>query len=157
MKMNIVNKYLLGAALLYILPATTMADNNHGYFCGVNNETIRLKAGQIALTFTLDLGEQTVKSQHRRTIIPIIRTDDNSHSVELAPVVISGRTRALKDRRSGNSYVPTDKPYITLEGNKTRFVEYKANVDRQPWMDKARLILREEVVGCACSSCSWSG
>lgn len=148
--MNIINKCLLGAVLLYIQPATTMADNNHGYFCGVNNETIRLKAGQIALSFTLDLGKQTVKSQHRRTIIPIIRTDDNSHSVELAPVVVSGRTRALKDRRSGNSYAPTDKPYITLEGKKTRFVEYKANIDRQPWMDKARLILREEVVGCAC-------
>lgn len=49
--MNIINKCLLGAVLLYIQPATTMADNNHGYFCGVNNETIRLKAGQIALSF----------------------------------------------------------------------------------------------------------
>lgn len=150
MKMTRINRCLLEAFLLCMLPVTTQADGGRHYICGVENETIRLKGGQIALKFTIDLGEQPVESQHRRTITPIIRTGDNSRSVELAPVVISGRTRALKDRRSDRLYVPTCKPYVALEGNKTRMVEYEASIDRQPWMDNARLILRDEVVGCDC-------
>ena len=146
------NKWALGL-WLFLVPCTYLhADSKSLYDCHVINERIRLSKGRVSLSFTIDLGEQPIGRQHRRVITPVIRTADYSRSIELSPVVVTGRNRAIKDRRSARTSATPEKVYIGMTGRKDRklYVEYVAEVEHSRWMDEAELVLRDEVEGCAC-------
>lgn len=152
--MNImsINKCTLCLCLLFVPCAYLCAESEPEYTCHVSNKNIFLKKGRISVSFTIDLGEHTVNKQHRRVITPIIRTTDNSKKMELNPVVITGRNRAIKDLRSANTDYRWKEAYTYMTGkeSKHRYIDYQVEVEHHKWMDNAELVLYEEVEGCAC-------
>lgn len=140
-------------ALFCCLTLPLSADNLPDYRATVSNERLKVRGTQVEISFTLDLGERVVQTQHRRVITPVIATADGSHTLLLQPVVVNGHNRAIKEQRAGRSAAAAyGDPYVVLTGNKAanRTVDYRVTAPYDPWMDNARFTLREEVTGCAC-------
>lgn len=145
------NSYIL--ALLCLLAATTArAESDPQYTATISADTIHTAKGRVNISFTLDLGERIVYSQHKRIVTPIICTADRSRQLSLPAVVVNGHNRAIKELRTGQTEGQPADTYVTLKGNKqaNRLVSYRTQVDYQPWMEQAHLVLRQDVLGCAC-------
>lgn len=145
------NSYIL--ALLCLLAATiARAESDPQYTATISADTIRTAKGRVNISFTLDLGERIVYSQHKRIVTPIICTADRSRQLSLPAVVVNGHNRAIKELRTNQAEGQPADTYVTLKGNKqaNRLVSYHTQVDYQPWMEQAHLVLRQDVLGCAC-------
>ena len=144
--------FLLAFALAGAIKGALQAEELPDYVSSVRNESIRLDSGMVSVSFTLDLGNHIVDKQHKRIVTPVIISHDGNHEVSLPPIVANGRLRAIKDRTNGLDRAEAEDAYRVLTGNReeNRLVDYHATVAYQPWMDNARLSLREEVTGCNC-------
>ncbi len=145
-------KVFIFALLLGLATTAARAESDPQYAARILADTIRTARGQVSIRFTLDLGEDIVRSQHKRIVTPVICTPDRSRQLSLPAVVVNGRQRAIKEQRDGqNNATPAD-TYLTLTGNRreNRLVGYRTQVDYQPWMEQAELMLRQDVWGCAC-------
>ena len=120
------------------------------YIATATDRSVRLSKGQVEVSFMLDLGERIVYANHQRRVTPVLVSADGTRQAELPAVVANGRNRAIKLQKEPQN---NDKEaYVTLRGNKeeNRHVSYRAAIAYEPWMDNARLSLREEVTGCNC-------
>ena len=118
------------------------------YIATATDRSVRLSKGQVEVSFMLDLGERIVYTNHQRRVTPVLVSADGTRQAELPAVVANGRNRAIKLQKEPQN---NDKEaYVTLRGNKeeNRHVSYRAAIAYEPWMDNARLSLREEVTGC---------
>lgn len=131
---------------------TLQAAQEPEYTLRISNDSIKIIKGKIAVSFRLDLGEHMVYNQHKRIITPVICTHDYKTEVTLPAVIINGRNRSIKEQRSGLTGGESENTYIVLTGNdaENKSVNYHIRTDYIPWMEQARLIVRQEVTGCAC-------
>lgn len=145
-------KLFIFALLLGHAATSAFAESDPQYTATITADTIRTAWGRVSIRFTLDLGENIVRSQHKRIVTPVICTPDRSRQLSLPAVVVSGRHRAIKEQRDGRDNTMPADTYLTLTGNRreNRLVGYRTQVDYQPWMEQAVLIVRQDVVGCAC-------
>ena len=140
-----------GWAALLAMWVPALAGNTPEYISTISSDTVRVEKGEVKVVFTLDLGRHIVNSLHKRILTPMLVSPDGKRHADLPPVVASGRQRAIKEERTAAS-VQAANPYLVLRGNKAenRVVAYRASLPYEPWMQYARLSLREEVVGCDC-------
>lgn len=119
------------------------------YSLTIVREHAAVQAHRVAVDFTLDVGAKEIRSNHKRVITPVVEAHDGSREIALSPLVYVGRKRAMKELRDNlpalEAYTPRP-----VEGETGNHVNYRALLDYEPWMEDARLILREEVIGCAC-------
>lgn len=145
------NRYLL-FMLCLLAAAVLRAEQEPDYTFRISADSIRTAGGRVSISFTLDLGERIVYSQHKRILTPVICTADRSRQLDLPAVVVNGHNRAIKEQRVAQAALQPADVYLTLTGNRpsNRMVSYQARVDYQPWMEQAVLTLRQDVLGCAC-------
>ncbi len=146
-----INKYT-SCLLGLFFSASLYGEKLPVYTSDISNEHVRMKGEQVVVNFTLDLGSCIVKSQHKRIITPVISAQDGTQEIELPPIIAGGRNRALKELRSNTAGDDASNAFCVLFGNKKedRIVHYQTAVTFHPWMERARLSLREKVTGCAC-------
>ncbi len=145
------NRYLF--FILCLLAAVALrAEQDPDYTFRISADSVRMAGGGVSISFTLDLGERIVYSQHKRILTPVICTADRSRELDLPAVVVNGHNRAIKEQRAGRAAEQPAGVYLTLTGNNpaNRMVSYRTQVDYQPWMEQAHLVLRQDVLGCAC-------
>ena len=128
------------------------ADETPDYVSTATGEQVRLHKGRVEISFTLDLGERVVYTNHRRIVTPVLVSADGRQEASLPSVIVSGRNRAIQEEKARRDEQRETPVFVAMRGNKpeNRVVSYQASADYQPWMDDARLSLREEVVGCRC-------
>lgn len=155
------NKLFL-TVMLAMGSVSLLAEDAPRYTTALTGEHIRLEGREMSIAFNLDLGEEKVRSHHKRIITPLLRTADGSHELRLPAVVVNGRNRALKELRenktqssvAGNNALPAANQdiYLTLtDGRKAdRTIDYRTRIAYEPWMDEASFSLVEAVEGCAC-------
>ena len=151
--MNI--RFLMASLFTALLATGTASAGDPPFYSTTARDThIRLDSTgrTVKVNFTLDLGERIVGKQHKRIVTPAITATDGSREVLLAPVVATGRNRAIKERTEGNAGAEAGNAYRTFTGNDDacRLTDYEAEVAYEPWMDNAAFCLRESVTGCAC-------
>lgn len=119
------------------------------YSLSIVREHAVVQANRVTVDFTLDVGEKEIHSNHKRVITPVVEAHDGSRTIALRPIVYVGRKRTMKELRDNR---PAPEAYTprTVAGEEKNRVSYHALLDYEPWMEDARLILREEVIGCAC-------
>ena len=150
-----IQKYYLFLIITQVLATAFLQPAKAGsrtpaYIATATDRSVRLSKGQVEVSFMLDLGERIVYANHQRRVTPVLVSADGTRQAELPAVVANGRNRAIKLQKEPQN---NDKEaYVTLRGNKeeNRHVSYRAAIAYEPWMDNARLSLREEVTGCNC-------
>ena len=151
--MNILFQSLV-AALAFLLAAepATRAQDAPRYAATVTGDSVRIHRGRVQVTFTLDLGQRMADKQHRRVLTPVLCAADGAREVQLPPVVAVGRKRAIYEAKNGGTSAADSAAYCVLRAGRdaSRQVSYRASVPYEPWMDDARLVLRQEVTGCRC-------
>jgi outer membrane protein OmpA-like peptidoglycan-associated protein len=145
------NNYIFVLLCLLATTAASAKSNLH-YTVAISTDTIRIIKGHVNISLTFDLGERIIYSQHKRIITPVICTADRDQQLSLPAIVVNGHNRSIKELRTKQNAEQLSDTYVILTGNKqaNRFISYHTQVDYQPWMEQAHLILRQDVLGCAC-------
>lgn len=143
--------YIGVAGMMLCAPLTVSAQQD---FTGVKvlNEQVNKQKRQVDVRMTIDFSDLRVRTQESVILTPAIVAKDGSRELELAPVVIDGRTRA---KVHGRQETLTDIPFaddayavVRRRNGKSQQVDYAATVAYEPWMAKSRLTLREQATGC---------
>jgi outer membrane protein OmpA-like peptidoglycan-associated protein len=111
--------------------------------------------GSAVVQMEMDVNSGRVGTKERWEITPVLEAD-SAHSMELPPIVVSGRSRAKMYKRAlklGHSPVVYGAPdplvdEVTRRGA-ARPVVYNATVPWQPWMADASLYLRSRHITCS--------
>ena len=145
------NNYIFVLLCLLATTAASAKSDLH-YTVAISTDTIRIIKGHVNISLTFDLGERIIYSQHKRIITPVICTADRDQQLSLPAIVVNGHNRSIKELRTKQNAEQLSDTYVILTGNKqaNRFISYHTQVDYQPWMEQAHLILRQDVLGCAC-------
>ena len=151
--MNILFQSLV-AALAFLLAAepAARAQDAPRYVAAVTADSMRIHRGRVQVSFTLDLGKRIADRQHRRVLTPVLCAADGAHEARLPHVVARGRLRAIQEEKNGTAPAADTAAYCVLRAGREgqRLVRYRTSVPYEPWMDSARLVLRQEVTGCRC-------
>lgn len=104
---------------------------------------------QLKVSFSIN-PDRKIASQEMVYIYPALVSEDNSQQVNLEPVCIVGKKRAKVIKRSrvlkNKMHLPTVEE---VHPAKFTSIDVERTVPFERWMAKARLVLREEVYGCA--------
>ncbi len=118
----------------------------------VVNDEVKKNGREVNVRMTLDISELKVGNQKSVRLQPVIVAKEGGRELELAPVVVDGRTRSRVHKRSvaltGESVVDDAYTVVRRKNGKEQQVKYTAVVPYEAWMAKSRLILREEMTGC---------
>lgn len=136
--------------MLGILAATPLqAGEAKEHEAAITDVQTRVRKNELHVSFTLQLGEAPVKTQHKRILTPVIRTADGRQRVSLPPVVLKGRNRAIAERKNHRNEDSNAYRVLTGKQCKNSRVDYQAETPYQPWMEQAVVTLEEQVTGCA--------
>ena len=116
----------------------------------IAKKTFSLNAdGTLVIGMDVVVGEDVKLSSDRYlTIVPVLESADNKHSVTFPSVYLFGRRREISQRRTNS--MPKDAHKIVRRKNKTRqTIEYLVRMPYEDWMHGAGLSLATEVHGCA--------
>ncbi len=132
-------------------------------FCGVKaqdfynnqihilNVVCQQKDSMLHLEIVMNAYDADISSRKALLLTPTIRT--NSVDSALSPIFIAGKNRTKADRRKAyfKDSLPYETPYITVKPHTDSSAEihYVYDFTYQPWMQNARIELKEETYGCA--------
>lgn len=91
---------------------------------------------RLLVDMTIDADDLGKKSNRESWLFPVLQSESNSLS--LPSVMVGGRNRYYQALRHG-----VEEPIY-----RGGIIDYNANVEWQPWMDNANLILRRKECGC---------
>ena len=96
----------------------------------------------------------TLKKNDILILTPVIQSEDNTKSLELAPLFVTGSRRDKVLRRNialGNKPAFDTEPLVIVKRKKgsKQTVSYKTMVPYSSWMTNSSLIVKESVMGCA--------
>lgn len=111
----------------------------------VSSQTVATRQGAKAvIDFDLDLTQmQRLKSNTVLKVVPTLRANDGSDQLDLPAISISGRTRAIMLRRTG------EEVDIVRSKSGEQHYHYTAEVPFALWMKDASLLFDAKGYGCA--------
>lgn len=116
------------------------------------NEEVKKNGREVNVKMTLDLTDVKVGNQESLRLQPVIVSKAGSTELELAPVVVDGKTRSKAHKRekvlSGASVADDVYTVVRRKNGKEQQVDYIATLRYESWMAQSRLVLREEITGC---------
>ena len=68
--------FILAYTLASMIPAALRADETPDYVSTATGEQVRLHKGRVEVSFTLDLGERVVYTNHQRIVTPVLVSAD---------------------------------------------------------------------------------
>lgn len=109
------------------------------------SQSVAHRAGdKVIVDFELDLSEMDrLSSNTVLQVTPILQAHDGSEQMELHPITVSGRTRAIVLKRAG------DKADIIRNKRKEQSYHYTTEIPFALWMKEASLTLYAKSYGCA--------
>lgn len=110
--------------------------------------------GSLSIKLDFLLNKTKIDSRSAAIMTPYIVSNDGSYSEELSPVIINGETRhkAYKRSKRLNGYpIYANKPFSvsSYKTNSDEIIKYKVSVPFSKWMENAKLIIKENIIGCA--------
>ncbi len=109
---------------------------------------------KVILKGAADLSNMSLNTRQMLILTPILRSEDGTSRVEFPSVVITGRnrTKALKREIAFKSALPqayNAAQYMRRHNGKSEGIALNGECPYAPWMMNAKLVVREEVRGCA--------
>ena len=146
--------------LTFILAAVSGAYAQKGYINNVtfNNQSVVKESGKVSVYIDISLDDLDIESNDLLILTPVIQSEDNINSLELAPLFVTGRRRDKVLQRNialGNKPAFDIDPLIIVarEKGEPQTVSYSTKVPYSSWMTNASLVVKESVKGCAdCTS-----
>ncbi|MDR1004464.1 MAG: DUF3868 domain-containing protein [Prevotellaceae bacterium] len=144
-------------ALLAVGTSGVRAQNNYdGKIKVVTREAVH-RGDSVYLSIDLSLQGVSVASDRSLTLTPMLMAGDRN--CELPSILINGATRQRLYNREHALNRRLPKPYLVLTskrsrddrafGNYDRTLSYKAAVAYADWMQHARVVMLEDLCGCA--------
>ncbi|MDO5663797.1 MAG: DUF3868 domain-containing protein [Bacteroidia bacterium] len=120
----------------------------------VKNQSVIKQNDSLFVAMDIDISRMDISTQHMVVFTPVIESTDGRVERKLAPVVVSGRTRNNVIARTQMLYgtpVFETEPFAVVKRNNRgeQIITYTTSVPVGNWMKKARLVLRENITGCA--------
>ena len=146
------NKYVL--ILLSLIVFSLQGQQNYLEQIVIKNKSIQKQDDLLRITMNFDLSLMEVNNQHMVILTPVLQLRGNESPIELPPVIINGKTRHKMYIRSSRWHdvqdFPKEPQAVVLRHNGvTQTVDYETTVPFDKKIKKARLVLKEEVKGCA--------
>ncbi len=98
------------------------------------------------LTVALDINPRSVNPGRDREVLftPVVRALDSADSLALPSIRVAGRNRYYSHLRNDDL---AEEEKVFHAGSKEP-IEYRREVPFQPWMNRAKVVMREEVANC---------
>lgn len=98
------------------------------------------------MVVALDVDPRMVKPGRDREVVftPVIRSLTSADSIVLPTMKIAGRNRYYSHLRNGDM---EEGDKVTLSGSDEKII-YRSEMQWQPWMDRCRVVMREDVGNC---------
>lgn len=140
----------IGLILCVLVSLPVQAIKKSGYEPSITHVSTRVKGDKLHVAFILELGETPVKTQHKRTLTPMVRTADGHRCILLPPVVLKGRNRSIMEQKNHGEQDDTE-AFRVFSGKECKNIrmDYHAVTSYQSWMEQAVVMLKDEVTGCA--------
>lgn len=142
--------------LAFILAAASGAFAQKGYISNVtfNNQSVVKESSQVSVSIDILLDDLDIESSDLLILTPVIQSEDNANSLELAPLFVTGSRRDKVLKRNialGNKPAFDNDPLIIVAREKgaAQTVSYNTNVPYSSWMTNSSLVVKESVRGCA--------
>lgn len=139
--------------LLFACALCVSAQDFRGAF-HIKQKTFREENDSVHLRFTLQVDSRAVPSCGTMTFEPEL-SDDHQNRIVLPYIQLTGEERTRLNRRwfsiCSDAWLSTyQAPYLQVAVNQytNETLEYAFSLPHQQWMDNARLVLRQEVIGC---------
>ena len=118
------------------------------------NTEAKAGQGKVSLTMKVKLDDLSLQTQHSLRLTPILVGEDDLSTVEFPSLIVNGNTRNKIHTRAitlnnENPYKGEIYDVIKRKNRKSQEVDYDFTLPSEPWMQNARLMIREEVTGCA--------
>lgn len=150
--------YFLIAALMILFAPAELSAAKKKYSGEVTFSNLvknRTDEGMMEISVTADFGKLNLKRQQAVVLTPALAIEgaEEQYIYEFAPVAVAGSARYKAINREiglGNlTFSRTPEKVIKYSGKKNTSYEFNLSVPYEPWMDNARVIVAEEVSGCA--------
>ncbi|MCE5225875.1 MAG: DUF3868 domain-containing protein [Porphyromonadaceae bacterium] len=143
---------ILIASLL--ISANVVAQGNYSSEISVENQLIKKSGQELDISMNINISKLDINSQHMITLTPVLISSDNKDTKELPPVVISGNTRSKVLKRTlqlNGKPEFSQQPFAMIHriNTETQVIEYKTTVPYIQWMKKGKLVINQEITGCA--------
>ncbi len=119
----------------------------------IQDSKIKKNKTNVDIRIDIDLSQTKVHRQHSIRLVPTIVSKDETRKQELPAIIINGRTRDLVHRRveklTGQPYPHDAQTVVCRHNREKQEINYSATIPFESWMKSGKLILREEVSGCA--------
>lgn len=150
--MNMKKIYLFLACILTV--SVLVAQESYINQITFANQKASKKGGNVAVGMDINLDKLDIRSNHMIVLTPVLKSNNGSTTLELAPVVINGgrrdkafsRSRALNDQPV---FQQNPQTVIHRRNNTAQTIHYETETPIGNWMKDAQLMVREEVRGCA--------
>lgn len=149
-----IKKYIYISIVTFLFAISgAVAQTDYSNQFTVENK-VEKKQNDVFIHLNIILDQLQLKSAHMLVLTPVLEAEDKSMIKEFAPVVITGRNKQKSLNRAealNEEVVFATEPYMTLrrQNKESQNVPYEIVVPYEKWMNKGRLIIREEVYGCA--------
>lgn len=140
----------LTVLLLCVYAGAQAQDAYDGTF-GFDDVRITKQAEEVLVDFKLNLTSVSIAKQAKVELTPVLRSNSEGQSLELAPIVIAGKKRDKVIRRElllQNYSFPVE-PYKYVVSEEEQSVMVSMSLPYSEWMRDARLEVAEESTGCA--------
>ena len=144
--------YICIASLL--LSISVVAQESYSNQISVEQQSIVKNGQNLDISMILNFSNLELNSQHMITLTPVLVSADNTQSKTLPPIVVNGNRRSKIVERTMKlegtpKFDPQPFAIIHRKNNEIQKIEYKTSVPLVQWMKKGRLVLNQEITGCA--------
>ncbi|NLI35465.1 MAG: DUF3868 domain-containing protein [Bacteroidales bacterium] len=147
-------KYILFAFVMM----TAVSHAQTSYLQGVKVENLKIGRlnDKMGVSMNVVIDGLDIKPNDMVILTPVIKSNHDETSVQLAPIVLAGHKRFKILKRKQMFHNPLDlnndkAPYTIVRRsyNEIQTVAYTTELSRTDWMKDASLVLNENVKGCA--------
>ncbi|MCD7932133.1 MAG: DUF3868 domain-containing protein [Tannerellaceae bacterium] len=119
----------------------------------VNLEEAERLDKDIRFTFTIELDELTLSSQHMLEVTPVWMTSDSITQHYLAPVIVTGKKRHIALERAillnGFKFGKEPDTLLIRQNGTSQSVKFTLQVPYEKWMSESIIQFEEIATGCA--------
>ncbi|NDV67155.1 DUF3868 domain-containing protein [Bacteroides sp. 224] len=141
-------------SLLFICSASLASAQDFRGAFHLTQKEFNEQNDSLRISFDLSIDSRTVPSCAAMIFEPELK-DDNNHQITFPYIQVNGETRSRLNRRffelcSDKWLSAYRAPYLSVNTRKytNEKITYFFSVPYESWMDNARLVLKQEIVGC---------
>lgn len=120
------------------------------------NTTAAKENNQVVLSTQINISDLDLGSQEMVYITPILYSADSTRWHQFDPVIVAGSTRYKVLQRevklNNTKFERTPQAIVKYKKHKEQAIPVTMSVPFEQWMDNSRLVLHEDLTGCACEN-----